>query len=109
MSRILRSRIARILAPTLVLGAAAAVAAASDAAPPARPAYVPPIKHVFVINIENKGYDETWGPTSAAPYLSWAIALIVSSCPSHPIVATHPVGGARAASSRARCRCPPLC
>src|SRR5450759_538733 len=27
---------------------------------------------------------------SAAPYLSWAIALIVSSCPSHPIVATHP-------------------
>src|SRR5450759_5022240 len=27
---------------------------------------------------------------SAAPYLSWAIALIVSSCPSYPIVATHP-------------------
>src|SRR5450759_1315233 len=27
---------------------------------------------------------------SAAPYVSWAIALIVSSCPSHPIVATHP-------------------
>ena len=26
--------------------------------------------HVFVINLENKGYDETWGPTSAAPYLS---------------------------------------
>jgi hypothetical protein len=33
-------------------------------------AYVPPIKHVFVINIENKGYDTTWGPTSAAPYLA---------------------------------------
>lgn len=33
-------------------------------------AYVPPIKHVFVINIENKGYDETWGPTSGAPYLA---------------------------------------
>jgi len=33
-------------------------------------AYVPPIKHVFVINIENKGYDATWGPGSAAPYLS---------------------------------------
>jgi phospholipase C len=33
-------------------------------------AYVPPVRHVFVINIENKGYDETWGPTSAAPYLA---------------------------------------
>ena len=40
-------------------------------APPARrrrrarraaSAYVPPVGHVFVINIENKGYDETWGP-----------------------------------------------
>ena len=36
---------------------------------PARPAYVPPVKHVFVINFENKGYDETWGPDSKAPYL----------------------------------------
>ncbi len=35
-----------------------------------RPTYVPPVKHVFVINIENKGYDETWGPTSTAPYLA---------------------------------------
>ncbi|HLY33137.1 MAG TPA: alkaline phosphatase family protein, partial [Jatrophihabitantaceae bacterium] len=33
-------------------------------------AYVPPVKHVFVINIENKGYDTTWGPASAAPYLA---------------------------------------
>ena len=33
-------------------------------------AYVPPARHVFVINIENKGYDETWGPTSKAPYLA---------------------------------------
>jgi hypothetical protein len=30
----------------------------------------PPIGHVFVINLENKGYDETWGPDSKAPYLS---------------------------------------
>nr|WP_246299364.1 alkaline phosphatase family protein [Nocardioides panaciterrulae] len=40
---------------------------------PARAAtarYVPPIRHVFVVNIENKGYDETWGPDSAAPYLA---------------------------------------
>ena len=33
-------------------------------------AYVPPIKHVFVINIENKGYDTTWGANSPAPYLA---------------------------------------
>jgi hypothetical protein len=37
---------------------------------PARPAYVPPIKHVFVINIENKGYAETFGDGSKAPYLA---------------------------------------
>ena len=32
--------------------------------------YVPPIKHVFVINIENKGYATTWARNSAAPYLA---------------------------------------
>ena len=30
----------------------------------------PPVRHVFVINLENKGYDETFGPASPAPYLS---------------------------------------
>lgn len=43
-------------------------------APPVMPAgtvgSIPPIRHVFVINLENKGYDETWGPNSPAPYLS---------------------------------------
>jgi phospholipase C len=29
-----------------------------------------PIGHVFVINLENKGYDETWGPASVATYLN---------------------------------------
>ncbi len=29
-----------------------------------------PVGHVFVINIENKGFDQTWGPRSAAPYLA---------------------------------------
>ncbi|WP_233265482.1 alkaline phosphatase family protein [Leifsonia sp. AG29] len=32
--------------------------------------YLPGAKHFFVINLENKGYSETWGPNSAAPYLS---------------------------------------
>lgn len=29
-----------------------------------------PVRHVFVINLENKGYDQTFGPGSPAPYLS---------------------------------------
>ena len=51
---------------------APAPAAASAAAHtrPAHPRYVPPVKHVFVINIENKGYGATWGDASAAPYLA---------------------------------------
>jgi len=30
----------------------------------------PPIRHVFTIVLENKSYDETFGPNSLAPYLS---------------------------------------
>jgi phospholipase C len=63
----------RAVALAVVLAAGFAVAgsaATSDAATATRPAYVPPINHVFVINLENKGYDATWGPGSAAPYLS---------------------------------------
>ncbi len=70
----------------LLLAVAALVLPPADAAPhpgpppascssgaPARAGtarYVPPVRHVFVVNIENKGYDETWGPDSAAPYLA---------------------------------------
>jgi hypothetical protein len=31
---------------------------------------LPPVRHVFVVNLENKGFDATWGPGSRAPYLS---------------------------------------
>ena len=31
---------------------------------------VPPARHVFVVNIENKGFHTTWGPSSRAPYLA---------------------------------------
>jgi len=48
---------------------AAVAAGSASAAGPARN-YLPPVGHVFVINLENKGYDETWGPGSPAPYLS---------------------------------------
>jgi hypothetical protein len=62
-----------LLALALLVSGAVLSAPASGALPdaPTRPtAYVPPIRHVFVINIENKGYDETWGADSAAPYLA---------------------------------------
>lgn len=31
---------------------------------------LPPVRHLFIINIENKGFERTWGATSKAPYLS---------------------------------------
>ena len=37
-------------------------------APTAKGARTP--GHVFIVNLENKGYDEVWGADSAAPYLS---------------------------------------
>ncbi|NKQ58536.1 phosphoesterase [Amycolatopsis sp. K13G38] len=53
------------------LAVAALIAASLGVAGSASAAGAPPqIGHVFVINLENKGYDETWGPGSAAPYLS---------------------------------------
>jgi len=49
---------------TLVAGGGTLLTLQAEAAPAAEP------HHVFVINLENKGYDETWGPDSKAPYLS---------------------------------------
>ncbi|MEA2428329.1 MAG: phosphatidylinositol-3-phosphatase [Thermoleophilaceae bacterium] len=51
----------RLFACLLAVAALAAPAAANAA---------PPIKHVWVIALENKGFDETFGPASPAPYLS---------------------------------------
>jgi phosphatidylinositol-3-phosphatase len=64
--------------PSPVTGLAALAAAVlvvtglsgSATAQTAVPTYLPPAHHVFVVNLENKGYDETWGPGSKAPYLS---------------------------------------
>ncbi len=52
------------------VAAALAVGGHAQAASSPTSAYVPPARHVFVINIENKGYDTTWGTGSAAPYLA---------------------------------------
>jgi hypothetical protein len=43
---------------------------ADDAAEAAARAVTPPIRHVFLVNIENKGFRTTWGPHSRAPYLA---------------------------------------
>ncbi len=68
----------RLLAVAASLLAVAGTVAAAQASQPhaavqhAVPLsnYVPPARHVFVINIENKGYAETWGRLSKAPYLA---------------------------------------
>jgi hypothetical protein len=74
LAAVLALAVAAVLASaTASVGAGGHDAAVASRAPetrPARPPYVPPVRHVFIINIENKGYDETWGPGSAAPYLA---------------------------------------
>ena len=48
------------------------VAAAALVVPAAPASALPPVKHVFVIVLENKGVEDTFGPTGFlnAPYLS---------------------------------------
>lgn len=38
-------------------------------------AQLPPIQHVFIIILENKSFDETFGPNSPAPYLATELTL----------------------------------
>ena len=52
-----------------LLGLFSALAAAL-ASPAASQAATPPIQHVWVIVLENKSFDETFGPNSKAPYLA---------------------------------------
>src|SRR6478752_6603576 len=71
----LRTAFAAMAVLAAALGGTAATlnpAAATSAPTASTPSqgYLPGANHVFVINLENKGYDETWGPASAAPYLS---------------------------------------
>jgi phosphatidylinositol-3-phosphatase len=62
--RLLLLLAAVLLALTALAGWAAARPGSSV------PPRVPDAHHVFVVNLENKGFDETWGPASTAPYLS---------------------------------------
>jgi phosphatidylinositol-3-phosphatase len=57
--------------PTTAADAAGAPTAVADAVPAVSSAApVAPVRHIFVINLENKGYAETFGKGSKAPYLS---------------------------------------
>ncbi|HYL03308.1 MAG TPA: alkaline phosphatase family protein [Steroidobacteraceae bacterium] len=57
---------------TLALGVLGATAAAAPAAaPPMRS--LPPIRHVFVLVLENEPYAASFGPGSGAPYLARAL------------------------------------
>ena len=67
-----RRRPLLVTATALVLAALVSLgmACGAPAATPKVSQLPPPVGHVFVVNLENKGFDETWGPGSAAPYLS---------------------------------------
>ncbi|MGI8864047.1 MAG: alkaline phosphatase family protein, partial [Solirubrobacteraceae bacterium] len=43
----------------------------------------PPIKHVFVVMLENKGFDETFGNLSPAPYLSQTLPAMGALVPNY--------------------------
>lgn len=65
--RLLAVTLVSVVALATVTGMLLANDAPADAASDSR---LPAAGHVFVINLENKGYDQTWGPDSPAPYLS---------------------------------------
>ena len=70
-SRAVGATVALLLAcGAAVAGFAGPLTAEAAPAPSTGKASPPPVKHVFVVNLENKGYDETFGPDSHAPYLS---------------------------------------
>lgn len=61
---------AMVLLASATVGGGPALPAATATSQTAAQGYLPGAQHVFVINLENKGYDTTWGAGSAAPYLS---------------------------------------
>ena len=61
---------ARRAVPLLAAALVAMLLLPGGAAEGAARTTTPPVRHVFVINLENKGYDDTFGPSSPATYLS---------------------------------------
>jgi phosphatidylinositol-3-phosphatase len=62
----------RVTVLALLLAVSANAAAPRTAAPAAAPTTtsLPPIRHVFLLLLENQSYDVTFSPRSAAPYLA---------------------------------------
>jgi hypothetical protein len=52
-------------------------------AQPAGAAGLPPIKHVFVIVLENENYDASFGPSSQAPYLAKTLPSLGALLPNY--------------------------
>jgi phospholipase C len=44
---------------------------------------LPPVKHVFIIMLENHSFDQTFGMLSPAPYLSWALPALGALVPNY--------------------------
>ena len=59
----------RLLLSLLVIGVVGGLLPMATAQAKPKPA-TPAIRHIFVINLENTSYDETFGAASPAPYLS---------------------------------------
>ena len=65
-----RAALAVLAGAGLTVTGVLAASPTTASAKPAASTQPPPVRHVFVVNLENKGYDETFGPGSPAPYLS---------------------------------------
>jgi phosphatidylinositol-3-phosphatase len=68
----------RLLALCAVLAASCVFGSSALAAGP-----LPPIKHVFIIVLENKNFDETFGYNSPAPYLSKTLPSLGALLPNY--------------------------
>jgi LPXTG-motif cell wall-anchored protein len=61
-----RPKVGRVIAALAIV----AVVFAAGGGSPAGAAALPPVKHVFVVVLENENHDTTFGPNSKAPYLA---------------------------------------
>ncbi len=70
MSRLTRALVLALALAGAGIGAALAGTGAGAAQPAAAASGLPPIRHVFVIVLENESASSTFGPNSQAPYLA---------------------------------------
>lgn len=66
----MRPRFATTAAALAIVAGSLGLCASPSSATTARPWRLPPARHVFVVNLENKSFAETWGPGSPATYLN---------------------------------------